>query len=84
MPDRHARLDGNAVAGILAEAFGGEMTDERIGCPSCRSVWAVGQCHAYPGGPGAVVRCCGCDAILLVIARRRTMSCVEVHGSFRR
>jgi hypothetical protein len=54
-----AWLDGNAVAGLLAEALGEEMTAVERRCEHCGSVWALGAYRAYLGA-GVVLRCPGC------------------------
>jgi len=40
--DRH--LDGNALAGVLHDIFGREMTDENGCCTHCGTVNALGAC----------------------------------------
>ena len=40
--DRH--LDGNALAGVLHDIFGREMTDENGCCTHCGAVNALGAC----------------------------------------
>jgi Family of unknown function (DUF6510) len=62
-------LDGNAVAGELAAAFGREMTIARERCGGCGSVRELGALIAYVGGPGDVVRCPDCGVVLLVVIR---------------
>jgi Family of unknown function (DUF6510) len=52
-------LDGNAVAGLLAEALGEDMTAVERRCEHCGSVWAIGAYRAYLGA-GVVLRCPGC------------------------
>ena len=74
------RLDGNAAAAILAEIFEAEMTLARVACPACQSTWWIGECHAYLGGPGTILRCRGCGALLLAVVRRGTISCVDLRG----
>jgi Family of unknown function (DUF6510) len=59
-------LDGNGVAGILAEAFGSEMTTVQRGCQSCGQVNAVGAHRAYRSA-GIVLRCPACDDVALRI-----------------
>jgi hypothetical protein len=54
-----AWLDGNAVAGLLAEALGEEMTAVERRCEHCGTVWALGAYRAYLGA-GVVLRCPGC------------------------
>ena len=66
------RVDGNALAGLLAELFVPEMTTARCRCGACGRVEAIGAGHAYahPLAPGAVLRCLHCDNVLLVAVRR--------------
>jgi hypothetical protein len=53
-------LDGNAVAGLLVEALGEDMTAVERRCEHCGDVWALGAYRAYIGA-GVVLRCPGCD-----------------------
>ena len=65
--DRH--LDGNALAGMLDELFGREMTDRHGCCGHCGSVNALGEVHVYLDAPGSVLRCPSCASVILVIVR---------------
>jgi hypothetical protein len=56
-----AWLDGNAVAGLLAEALGEEMTVVERECGNCGTVAALGAYRAYLGA-GVVLRCPGCGS----------------------
>jgi DNA-directed RNA polymerase subunit RPC12/RpoP len=56
-----AWLDGNAVAGLLAEALGEDMTTVERRCEHCGSVYAIGAYRAYLGA-GVVLRCPGCGS----------------------
>ncbi|HWH95898.1 MAG TPA: DUF6510 family protein [Baekduia sp.] len=62
-------LDGNAIAGLLAEVFAGaEMTGASRGCASCGQRHAVAEHRLYRGA-GLVLRCPGCgDVALLIVA----------------
>jgi hypothetical protein len=61
-------LDGNAIAGVLAEVFAGaEMTTALRGCGSCGQHHAVGEHRLYRGA-GWVLRCPGCGDVALTIA----------------
>jgi len=63
--DRH--LDGNALAGVLYELFGREMTDQ-LGCRDhCGAVNAMGALHVHLDAPGQVIRCPNCESALIVI-----------------
>ena len=56
-----AWLDGNAVAGLLAEALGEDMTVVERECGDCGTVAAIGAYRAYLGA-GVVLRCPGCGS----------------------
>jgi hypothetical protein len=80
MDDRELRLDGNAVAGLLQEVFALEPTGGRGTCAACGMVEWVGGLHAYVHAPGAVVRCPGCEAVLLRIVRTGDRYLLDLRG----
>jgi predicted RNA-binding Zn-ribbon protein involved in translation (DUF1610 family) len=59
-------LDGNAIAGLLVEALGTELTAAPRRCQSCGTVSAVGAHRAYFGA-GVVLRCPACGDVALRI-----------------
>jgi hypothetical protein len=63
------RLDGNHVAGLLAEVFQFDMTVEWSGCASCGARNQLGALQVYAHGMGAVLCCPGCGHALLRVAR---------------
>lgn len=71
MDESQLRLDGNAAAGMLQEIFVQEMTAARGACASCGRVADMGAQHLYmyPHAPGAVLRCNGCECVLMVVVR---------------
>ncbi|MGN2641217.1 DUF6510 family protein [Nocardia takedensis] len=58
-------VDGNALAGPLSEVFVGEVTACDCRCGVCGATAPLAQAMVYRSGPGAVVRCVSCAAILL-------------------
>jgi hypothetical protein len=73
-------LDGNAVAGLLAEIFGGaEMTGAVRGCGSCGQEHAVGKHRLYRGA-GLVLRCPGCGDVALVVVEQGARREVQMSG----
>jgi hypothetical protein len=64
--ERH--VDGNAIAGLLVEVFGREMTDVRGQCAACGTINAVGALLVYRSGPGDVIVCPACTTIVLVVS----------------
>lgn len=72
MDESELRLDGNALAGRLRDIFAREMTPALACCASCGHVAPLGAAHLYAGqpAPGAVLRCEGCEEVLLVLVER--------------
>ena len=65
-------VDGNALGGALMELFGREMTDARSCCDGWGAINRLGALVVYDRAPGAVVRCPGCDTVILVATERPT------------
>jgi Family of unknown function (DUF6510) len=63
------RLDGNAAAGILSEVFARDLTSARATCAACGMTDKLGALFVYGHSMGAVLRCPGCDAVVLRIAQ---------------
>ena len=66
-----AVLDGNAVAGVLAAAFGVEMTDVPGECAHCATVSVLATLRAYSRAPGIVLRCPVCSGVVIRIVETR-------------
>jgi len=79
-------LDGNAVAGVLAEIFGEDLTALLGTCPDCGRRAELATCRAYTHAPGIVLRCSACDGVQLRVARTpsgyRYEARVHVEGRF--
>lgn len=73
-------LDGNAIAGTLAEVFGGDMTTAIGTCGHCGTRGPVAEVVVYTRAPGVVVRCRVCDGLLMVITQVRDVFCVDALG----
>ncbi|MFH9174936.1 DUF6510 family protein [Streptomyces albogriseolus] len=65
-------LDGNAAAGDLESLFGADMTMASGRCQGCGLRMRLAEAHAYLGGPGTVLRCPGCEDVLLRMVPRAT------------
>ena len=74
------RLDGNALAGTLAEVFGFEMTLAWGGCAGCGARNQLGAVHVYRHGMGAVCCCPGCGQQLLRIAHGQGRWWLDLRG----
>jgi len=68
-------VDGNAIAGLLVEAFGTEMTTAIGVCGHCDATGMLAEQVVYNRAPGTVVRCRSCAGVLMVL--------VEVRGTYR-
>jgi hypothetical protein len=74
------RLDGNAAGGILREVFAHDVTDARATCVGCGDARAIGALLAYGHGMGVVLRCPGCDAVMLRVMRSPTHVGLDATG----
>jgi hypothetical protein len=74
-------LDGNAIAGLLLEVFGAEMTTATGTCGHCGAAAQVAELVVYLEAPGTVVRCRRCESVLMVIAEVRGIKCVDLRGA---
>ena len=68
-------LDGNAIAGALAERFGAEMTAVTGTCAHCGRRSQVAELAVYVRAPGSVARCRACGHVVMVV--------IEVRGEIR-
>jgi DNA-directed RNA polymerase subunit RPC12/RpoP len=73
-------LDGNAIAGLLYEVFGTEMTTASGTCAACGATAQVAECVVYLPAPGTVARCRDCGSVLMVLVKVRDMTCVDLQG----
>jgi hypothetical protein len=74
-------LDGNGIAGLLAEVFGADVSAVRRTCQSCAATRAVGAHRAYRGA-GAVLRCPACGDVAARFAVLPGEHCVELRGTW--
>jgi predicted RNA-binding Zn-ribbon protein involved in translation (DUF1610 family) len=72
-------LDGNAVAGLLHDVFGAEMTAATGTCDNCGASAPVGAVHVFRSA-GVVLRCPSCGNVLAKIVTRRADACVDLSG----
>ena len=75
-----SRLDGNAVAGLMMEIFGREMTLATGVCGSCGAEALLAEVHVYRRAPGTVVRCQACEAVLLRVVEAPGRMWVDLSG----
>jgi hypothetical protein len=78
--DVHDGLDGNAIAGLLFDVFGAELTTAMCECASCGARRPVAETEVFLRAPGTVVRCRSCRSLLMVFIGRQETTCVDLSG----
>jgi len=73
-------VDGNAAAGLLAAAFGAEMTDRLGKCAHCGAVNRVAALRAYVRAPGTVLRCPICEGVVIRLVETDAAVLVDTRG----
>ena len=73
-------LDGNAIAGMLEEIFGEDMTIAEVTCSGCGKTGPLAATAVYMRAPGVVVRCRKCDTVLAVVVKGHTTYCIDLTG----
>ena len=82
MSEQALWLDGNAIAGLLHDCFGAELTDAPRRCQSCGAVRAIGAHRLYRGA-GLVLRCPVCGDVAARIAVLPDRHIIQLNGSWR-
>ena len=82
MTDSEVWLDGNAIAGLLQELFGADLTAAPRGCQSCGTVHPIGAHRLYHSA-GLVLRCPSCGAVALRIAVLDDGYVLQLEGAWR-
>ena len=80
MSTSEARLDGNALAGLLLEIFGVEMTVVPAVCGFCGARNEVAKLHVYVRAPGTVVRCAACENVLMRVVQSEERTWIDVRA----
>ena len=73
-------VDGNAIGGLLRDVFGAELTNATGTCANCGAAGPIAETVVFLRGPGVVVRCRACDAVLVVIVEKKGLRCVDLQG----
>jgi Family of unknown function (DUF6510) len=58
-------LDGNAAAGAIAALVAIDITTASGRCEGCGRQGSLADTRVFGSAPGLVVRCAGCDGVLL-------------------
>jgi hypothetical protein len=81
MSEQAVWLDGNAIAGLLHECFGTELTAAPRRCQSCGEVRAIGAHRLYRGA-GLVLRCPVCGDVAARIGVLPDRQIMQLNGSW--
>ncbi|GAA4212487.1 DUF6510 family protein [Actinocatenispora rupis] len=77
----HTYVDGNALAGPLADLFAVDLTTAVLRCAGCGRTGPLAGLHVYQKAPGLVARCPGCQAVMVRLARTPTRVHLDLHGT---
>ena len=78
MTDTH--LDGNAAGGVLAQVFAVDVTAAVGRCNGCGRTAVMAEARVYVDAPGTVVRCAGCEAVLLRVVQSADRTWLDLRG----
>jgi hypothetical protein len=79
--NRELMLDANATAGVLYEIFGAEMTASPTECAHCGKEDEIGTLLAFTQGPGIVLRCSGCESVVIRIVQTPEAIYLDARGA---
>ncbi len=74
-------LDGNAVAGLMYQILGEEMTAIPAECASCGNRAEMGALLAFTQAPGVVLRCPACEAIIMRLVKTPDAIYLDLRGA---
>lgn len=74
-------VDGNAMAGTLAEIFAVDVTAATSRCGHCGCTGPLARLHVYAHAPGFVARCQRCGEVVLRVVRARNTACLDMSGT---
>jgi len=80
MQTEEMRLDGNAAAGALREVFACDVSDAVAQCRGCGRRAPLAELLEYGHAMGIVLRCPGCEAVVLRLVTARRWLYVDGSG----
>ncbi|MGW1682102.1 DUF6510 family protein [Saccharopolyspora sp. NPDC002376] len=80
-PNTEQHVDGNALAGPLAEVFAVDVTAAIERCMHCGRTGPVATLRVYQRAPGLVARCPGCDGVVLRLVRGPDRAWLDLKGT---
>ena len=73
-------LDGNALAGPLAELFAFDPTTASARCLGCGTVSMLATAMVYMDAMGTVLHCGTCDTVLLTLVEGPDRTWISLQG----
>jgi hypothetical protein len=73
-------LDGNAMGGLLGQVFAVDLTAAVGRCAGCGRTGVLAETRVYVDAPGTVVRCVGCEAVLLRVVQSADRTWLDLRG----
>jgi hypothetical protein len=73
-------LDGNVLAGPLAECFTFDVTTASGRCAGCGDQAMLAQAMVYADDMGYVARCRSCDSVLATVVVDTGRTWISLHG----
>ena len=73
-------LDGNSLAGPLAQFFAFDVTMAVALCEGCGTRDELARAMVYPSGAGTVVRCGTCDQVLMTLVESEDRAWIRFAG----
>ncbi|MBB2741584.1 UNVERIFIED_ORG: hypothetical protein FHR35_001404 [Microbispora rosea subsp. rosea] len=74
-------LDGNALAGPLAEIFTADVSAAVSRCAACGLTGPVASLRVYDRAPGLVARCPGCEEVVLRLVLSPDAAWLDLRGA---
>ena len=79
--DGSMTLDGNAVAGLLEEIFGTDLTGQPCECATCGNRAEAGSLRAFTQVPGVILRCSVCGEVMIRIVQTPDATYLDLRGT---
>jgi hypothetical protein len=79
--NRSLMLDANAAAGILDEIFAMDVTTCPVECVNCGLEGEIGTLLAFVQAPGVVLRCPGCENVIMRIVQTPQAIYLDARGA---
>jgi ribosomal protein S27E len=73
-------VDGNSLAGPLAEFFSFDVTMAAARCNGCGEVAELARAMVYTSAAGSVVRCGSCDHVLATLVESGDRAWIGMSG----